>query len=311
MKIADIELLFKSSKDLQESTKISLLMDILTRYVQNPSYSNKENIINAWDSLIKEFPNKEATLYRGLNFSNSKDYKSFVDKLPIYSTESITSWSDNYHEALVFAKVSPQAIEQMTPEKWNELSKQKEKGEKVNGYGGVVLSYHAPYGVGIDLGKAGVSLENEVILPTALYKVDHEEILSYENELYGKDINSIIEDITDEKKIEYIIKNKNEELTDSSFSLIFNKIWIDPEYKVVKDYSVVTESYNISLKLKYNPFIISNLTLFPTSIQDYVKDEFKSLMNDIQEEVEKIKNETDDSYDLYGFNILQNISRKL
>lgn len=297
--------------DLTESNQRNLLKGILTRYVQNPSHSNKNNIINAWDSLVKEFPNEEATLYRGLNFSNSKEYKAFVEKLPIYSTENITSWSDDYYEALVFAKVSPQAIEQMTPEKWEQLSKQKEKGEKVNGYGGIVLSHHAPYGVGIDLGKSGVSLESEVLLPSALYNVDHEEILSYENEFYNKDINSIIKDISDKNRIEYIIKNRNEELTDSSFSAIFDKIWVEPDYKVIKDYSVVTESYNISLKLKYNPFIISNLELFPMGIQNYVKDKFRSLLRDIQEKVKKIKNDTDGSYDLYGFDVLQKISRKL
>jgi len=46
-------------------------------------------------------------------------------------------------------------------------------------------------------------------------------------------------------------------------------------------------------------------------IQNYVKDKFRSLLRDIQEKVKKIKNDTDGSYDLYGFDVLQKISRKL
>lgn len=289
------------------------LINSLSSYVDNPTVYNRMAINNAWYDLVELYPNHKGTLYRGINFKNKDDYQKFLKNLPQYKTENITSWTHDYDEAYMFAKVAPQSIDFMTPEKWEELSKKDKHGEKVSGYGGIVLSLSIESGVGIDLGKSGVSLENEVLLPSGRYNVSYKEVFSFKRELSDIDVNEVVKNMNtiDKEKLEYILINHYDVLDLTSFSRIYKMLWETPKFNITKSYNVVTEHYDVKLNLKYSPTLLKHMNVFPEKIQKSIKESFSSTLEDIQRKLNDIINNIDSEYELYGFNILDHIKRKV
>lgn len=232
--------------DLYESKPLNAL---LFNYVENPSITNKYAIVDAWESLIKKYPNEAQTVYRGINFLDRKTYDEFINNMPYYSPNSITSWTTDYNQAVDFATVSPCNIEQMSPNKVKNLIKQREEKDNVCGYAGVILSMKIEFGVGVDVGLSGASIEDEIILPSGVYNVNYTTQHSYKSMLSSSNINSEVQSATkkDKEKLLYILINKHKELSFSSFVKLFNFLWVEPRYKIINEYDIVMEKQRIAL----------------------------------------------------------------
>lgn len=284
---------------------------ILLQYVESPSSTNKHLLQNNWDTLIDHYPNDDSIVYRGLNFNTEESYNKFVNSLPTVTTDTITSWTSSYDEALVFASIAPQNLEQMSLDKAISIYNKEKEKEKISGFAGVIISMRVEKGQGIDIGKSKVSLEDEILLPSGTYKVAHNIIQSYKNEIATSDINNIVHnEPIDNSKAKYILLNRHDELSTESFKKLFDVLWFEPKFNITVKYNIVTETHDVNLIMKFPDFVFKYRTLFPETIQKIVNKNVRNFIEDVNTEHKAITGSLS-NYDNIGFNAFRYIQKNI
>lgn len=286
----------------------------LKNYVANPDAISKVKISQHWDELVKAFPNEKNVLYRGINFLDKDSFEKFMSTMPIYSTDNITSWSKSYNEALTFAKTAPQDLSQMSPDKIDALNRRFDDND-ITGYAGIVVSLQIQPSIGIDLEKAAVSLEEEVLLPKGSYRVEYTVVQSNKMKLKNKDTHFIIDTmLTSSETISYLLASRHDEISENDFKRIFTQYWTPPKYSIQSKYNIVTEERDINVYIKYSKLIITNFDRFPTSIQSTIIKDTRRMYRELRNELKTITDELkkkDISYDVFGINQVKGIVNHL
>lgn len=167
--------------DLRESdAKYDDVDSAINKYILYPEMSGDLNNSKVFDIAINRYGNKNSmTIYRGINFETAAQYKAFNAELlnnnNIISFNNISSWSNSFDEAELFAISIQTDIEFMTSEMISKIKQQKES--YVMGYCGVVITTKiAPY-TGIDTTLTKFARENEIILPKGQYKISNVKVI--------------------------------------------------------------------------------------------------------------------------------------
>lgn len=125
------------------------------------------------DDLLHEYPyTKGATLYRGLNFADEEQYRTFLantDNGTMLKTKSISSWTPDRHQATQFAVTRPTYfINAALMQAESEKEKQR---DYMIGAAGIVIQLEPEAGKCIDVTSSKLAAENEVIVIPGEYKI--------------------------------------------------------------------------------------------------------------------------------------------
>jgi hypothetical protein len=195
------------------------------------------------DKLIKKYGYEGGALYRGLHFSNEKEHDAFLEKIAEGNLEvgSPTSWTPSKDTAYDFAQSKKSYFP--TPELMYASEHQRNTGDHMSGYGGVVLVTKVGSGVGVDVSQSEFAKESEVILKGGTYKVKIEELLEPHSRKYdtSEKVDAIIQKL---KKA----KERTPEL--NKFAEYVSKSWMK---KLAPEQVDVLVKYEVSKFLKASP----------------------------------------------------------
>jgi hypothetical protein len=202
-------------------------------YPKNPS----DETIN---TLLKRYPAKAGTIYRGMNFYTKKSYDEFIENnFPNDATESgittkvVTSWTPSENASEQFAVTQP--TYDLNASVMHAYEQQQKNKERLAGYRGIILSTTIGDNQGIDVDASGLGHESEVILPVGKYNMKiHREIKKYEHHLADNDtdidkvIQSKIKDShgptdgrTEHSFYDYVIHHHIDKINDKSRMHLF------------------------------------------------------------------------------------------
>lgn len=164
------------------------------RYVNGDIYASAD-IAHNFDELLSDFSNdRDLTLYRGLNFDNEEDYKSFIDKIKnnnnYINIDSVSSFSIDKKIAESFSVGKPIDIEGLSKEELKDFSSKAGNNNYVNGHIGIIISVKIKKGQGLDISNQG---EKEVILyKTKLKVISIEEIKTNDSLIKESGLSTIL-----------------------------------------------------------------------------------------------------------------------
>lgn len=129
------------------------------------------------DTLVKRYPYKGGTIYRGLHFEDKKQHDEFLTKIGkgFLEIPGESSWTPHDKTAVDFAHSKKSYFP--TPELMRASRKMQETGDHMTGYGGVVLKTTVKNGIGCDVSLSEFGKESEVILPSGTYEVEVHKLI--------------------------------------------------------------------------------------------------------------------------------------
>lgn len=153
------------------------------------------------DKLINKYNYEGGTLYRGLHFANQKEHDAFLETIAEGKLEvgSPTSWTPSKETAYDFAQQKKSYFP--TPELMYASQHQRNTGDHMSGYGGIVLVTKVGSGVGVDVSKSKFAKESEVILKEGTYQVKVAELLEPHSRKYDtpEKVDTIIQQLNKAK----------------------------------------------------------------------------------------------------------------
>lgn len=183
----------------------------------------KHAVLDEFPVLSRKYPYDGGTLYRGLNFRTPREYLEFrrAVRTGVLTANHITSWSPSQSTAKSFA-VAPQVFNVTAS-----ILSGYDPDERVMGFIGVILVIKVKSGVGIDVRKSKVGVEDEVILPPGNYQiVDMIPEKKWRHLVKKLDINQEVVEIVNSKKnidpdlMRALFKYKGGDLYDDTKTLI-------------------------------------------------------------------------------------------
>ena len=183
--------------------------------------------------LLSDYPCETGTYYRGLNFYSKEKYDEFVSQFnngeAVSEFDSVTSWTKHEKDAEQFAITQPTYQPNLAVMRAHDVA-QKNK-ERVTGYRGIIISTHVNAGQAIDVDKAGVGHESEVVLPAGKYNVKvYKVVTSYKDALADTDtdVDKVILSTTrddvhkDDTFFKYVMHHHKDQLSDKARKHIFD-----------------------------------------------------------------------------------------
>lgn len=131
-----------------------------------------------FEQLEEEYPFDGGVLYRGLLFSEVKDFDKFMANIEDgeIKMDNSSSWTPSVSTALSFARSEKTYFP--SREIMAAYSATQKAGDHMSGEGGgVVLSTSVEKGTGIDVDKTSYGKESEVLLPAGTYQIKVHKIL--------------------------------------------------------------------------------------------------------------------------------------
>lgn len=167
--------------------------DLLHKYAHSDDfYMYKGDISDNFPELVKKFPYKGGRIYRGLNFSNVREYMAFRRSIRgnVLTQDGMSSWGKTVETGRTFAK--SRMVHQLNAM----VASMYDPNERVMGFIGIILAVDVSAGVAIDVNASGGGVEDEVILPKGSYKiVDIQYEKKWKHLLSKIDINSEVLEI--------------------------------------------------------------------------------------------------------------------
>lgn len=226
----------------------------IAQYVLDPMYSYE--IAEVIEQAVKRYGNESpGVVYRGLNFSDKEDFDKFVADVRdgVVEFDSISSWAPDRRTAEQFARTKPSHMEFMSPEAWGEISKQSKAKERITGYRGVILSTTIKAGVGLDMQRTEYGAEREIILPGGKYRVEIEEIKTFNDILGDSSVDAEVAKLVaggslDKKEthafLEYMFAHRPTEFSDKAKAGVFKLLSPKP-FRYVIDVEPANETWGI------------------------------------------------------------------
>lgn len=180
--------------DLFEAQDYNKIKEPALRWLAQFTYENKGKNppVEYLTKLIKKYPNRSGTIYRGLNFYTQQSWQDFFDKFQQGQARlgfsGVSSWSQDLTTAEQFAVTQP--TYQLNPQVMTAYGIQQSRKEALSGYRGVILKMHLDAGQAIDVDASGVGHESEIVVPPGTYEVKIDRVIKkYEHQLQDKDTN--------------------------------------------------------------------------------------------------------------------------
>lgn len=233
----------------------------IAKYAADPLFGGM-SLSKVINEALERYPNdKTVTLYRGLNFDTEEEYLKFKNAISDskMTTTGLSSWSPDKNTAEAFAVTKPTYMEFMDSGKMEQIKKQREEAERITGYRGVLLKTRIPAGAGVDINKAPISHEEEIILPAGTYKVKVEDVLSWKDIVGDADPSDIVlgleaKDIEEEHSLwRYIQKHyAPEDLSPEARSHLF-KILVKYKSRIFTYIVKLEEAYKSKISAREDP----------------------------------------------------------
>ena len=166
------------------------------------------------DELLHDYPyTKTSPLYRGLNFADEEQYRTFLKNTEhgtVLHTKSLTSWTTNRKEAENFAVTRPTYF--IDHDLMQAEDAKRKNHDYMIGHAGIIIKMDAPKGRAVDTSLSKMGEEDEVIVMPGDYKISvHKTLIpfvsSIHDENYEDILNSLgsLDDGFNKQKLEHIL----------------------------------------------------------------------------------------------------------
>lgn len=273
----------------------SFELESLEKYIKNPVYKLSKNTL---DALIHSYGNMEPlTIHRGLNFDSPLQYQKFMNTIKDgnISITGMSSWSRDEEEAMNFAITKPTFT--LNQSLASQLTN-RDDGEVMTGYQGIVLTIRIPRTSGVDVGLTPHAAEDEIILPRGTYKIVNCRVLSpFKNMIDMFDLDDTIKKTMNKTTIsdsymdrfsEYILRKYPQRLKKDTINEIIQKyggVGLKPENVSIVE--VDNDYFDYIMYIKFNPwlFLFFHNGLLDEEATSLLMSRGKQLLNHIKEMV--------------------------
>ena len=315
--------------------------EIADEWLQNHVRHNLDKYpsLEIIDDLLHEYPySKSAPLYRGLNFADEEQYRTFIENTnhgTELTTKTITSWTPDMHTATPFAITRPTYF-------LNKSLMQAE-GEKTSnrdymiGHAGIILKIDAPKGKCIDVTASKFAAENEVIVVPGTYKISIAKtfipfVKSIDDENY-EEVLAGIEDLEsgfNRQKLEHILF-RFADLSNESKQKLWDLYNFNGKVETYVDYTdsdtgLSNAKHEIKVGMTMPDGILLCYRFFLPEHQQIIRSAMKDALTEISKQIDKIVKEREIDYNSFrirasktvklgelitGINAFKNIDREL